>query len=95
MEYPKQLTVNVTQEHIDAGEPCMSKLCPIARAIQDMFPDADLRVSNLELRLERRNALSTYSLPQKAVEFIRSFDMSGTGKPFTFECTLEWQIENF
>ena len=36
----RQITVNVTQHHIDQGRPCDGQACPVALAILDAVPGA-------------------------------------------------------
>lgn len=78
-------TVSVTAAHIAKGVRGSCSHCPIALALADAFPDANVYANGAtfdifpwvgdEIRLE---------LPAEAEEFLLRFDDDGFGEPFTF-----------
>lgn len=78
------LTVTVTQEDIDNGEPLNSGFCPIALAIKRIGYQ---RVTVDPFRITTINdeeRARFYRTPPVAVEFIREFDDLCTVAPFAF-----------
>lgn len=90
---PDVLTVSVTQKHIDRGRFCNCTCCPIALAIADALPGADVSVGLHEVIMYTEPWHHAY-LPHEARQFINDFDQGGRGaaKPLTFK--LEFKIEN-
>lgn len=85
------MTINVTQEHIDAGRAAMaggeapSKACAIAQAVREIWPNATTGASFVHQMDEERTA---YYLPESARAFIKSFDNGVPVAPFSFEVSL-------
>jgi len=73
------MKIEVTQKHIDSGEPLFNDICPIALAIKDTKTDTYARVHGLYCVINRKY----YQLPFIAIEFISMFDDSKEVKPFT------------
>jgi hypothetical protein len=74
-------TVHVTQKHIDNGEQCDGRECPIALAARDAFPDIHISVSHHYIFVDGKSQL----LPVNVSRFIKTFDGGGMVKPFSFE----------
>lgn len=88
----KQITINVTKEHIDNGAQKTCELCPIAMAIlqamnlprQDGPGEVLLGVADVYVDFYYRDFKST--LPQVAIDFIECFDRNrNMVYPFSFE----------
>lgn len=94
------VTINVTQEHIDNGQPRHCSQCPIALAFHDAgFKNARLNNTLVE-NWKDGVILGLASLPTEATKFIIRFDanakvfrasISGTTpiNPFSFD--IEWR----
>ncbi len=81
---PDKLQIKVTQEHIDKGTKAHCKLCPIALAVQEMFPAAEVTVSIGHLTLDN----DLYHIPAAARNFIIDFDREdNVAMPVEFETT--------
>ena len=83
------ITVNVTQEDIDKGMPCMPSCCPITLAVkrEHGFKFVSTGVSYVSTSNDEETPDWTdYYLPSEAQEFIDLFDGEGkhTVEPFTF-----------
>ena len=75
-------TINVTAEHIARGEPQDCRLCPVALALGDAFPEATyISVTGLYVRMETRE----HELPAEAQRFTWNFDSGRPVEPFAFE----------
>lgn len=80
-----RLTIEVTQRDIDAGTPCKSGDCPIARAMSR----AGLRrvaVNEDDIYFDHGDGERGFRLlPRAAEEFIMAFDHGRAVHPFEFE----------
>lgn len=82
-ELPDTIEVVVRQEHIDKGQSASRKSCPIALALREEYPNAEVWATSVYLDKGVRNR---YSLPDTAAQFIRIVDRVGKKyvSPFTF-----------
>ena len=79
------MKVTVTQEHIDNGWAMDACKCPIALALKEMFPETKIYVCGRDNPTTIRIDRIIYEIPDKAIEFITDFDLSGHVEPFEFE----------
>jgi hypothetical protein len=86
---PCSLTVHVTRAHIDAGchEDC--RLCPVALAVREALPGAEVYADYYCLRV---NDLC-YRVPEAVRDFMMDFDSRERSRrwlrPFAFELELQ------
>lgn len=73
------LRVTVTQEDITSGVPGDNKLCPVARAINRLLPNALVYTLAMFTHGD-----STYRIPAAAMKFVNSFDRGELVEPFSF-----------
>lgn len=73
-------TIEVTQCHIDSGEPRSCQGCPVALALKS----ATLHGWAVGVR-SAMTGCHHRLLPHKTIEFIRAFDRGEDVKPFSFE----------
>jgi hypothetical protein len=81
-----EVTVTVTQEHIDAGERESCSSCPVALAFAAAIPEAiDSAVTwrYASVWFGSRGVVN-YKLPPSATGFIGAFDSEEPVAPFTF-----------
>lgn len=80
------VTVDVTQQDIDAGERYQCDRCPVALALTRTLPGAFVEVGNNYIRLRRfSESHSNYLTTPDAVEgFIVAFDSGQPVDPFAF-----------
>ena len=89
-KYPDKLQVNVTQEHIDNGEPGRGASCPIALALR-----AHPLTTGDRWQVTRISAYSyepyspTYTTSHRAARFINRFDNELPVEPSTFVFTKD------
>ncbi len=77
------VTIFVTEEHIKTGIPTSCGECPVALAIVDATGKS-CQVGTTHVAFD--GVSGAYSLPQEAVDFIRTFDEAiYPVKPFSFE----------
>jgi hypothetical protein len=102
------LTINVTQEDIDHGEPCQTTWCPLARAICRAlgYPDPEVTPSGIEVWASTIHQTLTSPivdeitphshllahLPQTAVHWRNRFDLWGDGYPIDHLAPFTFQI---
>ena len=83
-----EVTVTVTQEHIDRGTPKVCARCPIALALLDAVPDtgAVSVMADTASFFTDDGVWFQFDLPGEAIEFIERFDETGRDSvsPFTF-----------
>lgn len=79
-----RLTVNVTQEDIDAGRRCAPCFCPIALAASRATGEP-ITVTARSLWIYDERILS---LPTNATDFMFRFDRGGYAVPFSFD--IDW-----
>lgn len=77
-----QLTINVTQEHIDAGERGSCGHCPVALAMVNAGLDRPLVVTALHGTANGKRVHA--SMPHCVNKFATSFDRGLPVFPFTF-----------
>lgn len=75
------MIIAVTQEHINAGQRCMPKSCPVALAIAALGFE-DVSVGGMYISLKGRALLC---VPSRVSNFIDAFDNHGEVEPFEFE----------
>jgi hypothetical protein len=84
-------TINVTAEHIAAGERENCERCPVALAIRDAFPHlVYIEVAPEGISISLRGAdiwglKAHVDVAREVQEFIRAFDSGEPVEPFTFE----------
>lgn len=78
------ITINVTQEDIDAGLPIKCIQCPIALAAKRVFGH-EVSVAATYIHDIKSGY---YDLPRAAVDFVAAFDKGRTVTPFSFEVQL-------
>ena len=93
-----KIIVEVTQEDIDKGERDHCTLCPIALALHRATGEV-WDVGNKYVRLKDFGELVVENwdiwekylilMPDTAKTFIRIFDKTGQGEPFSFELELK------
>jgi hypothetical protein len=82
----KTLTINVTQKHIDAGEHCECKSCPVALALKEAGA-TDVIVGFGQMAFSFNGKGYQIPAPHAIADFIYHFDKRSPVSPFTF--TLE------
>lgn len=83
----KKIVVNVTAKDIREGERADCRHCPIARALSRRLGGCPVRVlthSFMYLRSRAGWAHGKSTLPERAQDFIYSFDMNQEVRPFRF-----------
>lgn len=87
----RKITVNVTQEDIDNGEPDDCSECPVALAIWRELPlFRGVRVNRDGIYLvDMDNRVYERDFPHGVLNFIGLFDEGGYVEPFSFELDLE------
>ena len=79
----RRLQITVTQEDIDAGIPA-SHSCPIARAVRRQTRLRNVSVM-LHINISTGNGRwRSFLMPERAIDFIQSFDGRLPVKPFSF-----------
>ena len=79
----KMIRFTVTQKHIDNGIPLTGKMCPIALALNDKFPQAYISVISQSILVND----ILYKTSQKLMEFIWKVDQGRVVQPSTFQIT--------
>jgi hypothetical protein len=78
--------VSVTAGHIAKGVRHSCRLCPVARALTEAFPDAELlAVDSAHVAMGEPGRWAEVDLPAVATRFIEAFDHGGPVEPFTFD----------
>lgn len=79
--YPSILRIDITWEDILYGEIGQPQSCPIALALNRMFPDNwEVSVGGDNVRIDGINYTS-----KAAEEFVEKFDADGNASPMTIE----------
>lgn len=78
------MTISVEQNHILEGLKGDCCGCPIAIAVSEQVKPRFVEVHDAAVYINDKK----YPLPERAQEFIYSFDSGETVTPFTFELTL-------
>lgn len=84
-------TIKVEQRHIDAGKRAECDKCPVALALLDTIPEADVahvEPPNVYVELDGGGAL-TGNLPREAELWINDYDEQDDGYPTPFEFELD------
>ena len=82
-------TINVTQEHIDAGIQSSCKKCPIALALESALGDEySANVGGSHFRVGKHR-FPGKPLPSVAKRFIQAFDLGFAVSPFSFEIEVD------
>lgn len=80
------MRISVTSEDIRDGVPTSATHCPIALAINRIFPGSNARVTNERVYLHNwYGPNKVLDLPEKAIDFIKIFDNGDGEFPFEFE----------
>jgi hypothetical protein len=83
------MNIQVTQSHIDKGKPHSSCLCPVALAIQEVYPNEKISVGySVVINWPRERSVAT--LPREVTERITTFDAIQQMEPFEFEFDPGW-----
>jgi hypothetical protein len=82
------MKVEVKQEHIDKGVPSNGCECPIALALGEMFPDAQVLVCDGRIEV----GFEVAAPPQEAKEFINDFDDGEPVAPFSFDLDIDTRL---
>jgi hypothetical protein len=80
------MKIKVTQEHINSGVQINTRMCPIALAIHETFPNikkVEVGCDNVEIFFND-GAWESYTLPLEAEKFVDWFDQGGMVRPFEF-----------
>ena len=87
----KRIRIDVTQEHINEGNPTESGYCPVALALQEHAGWSHANAAThqfwplFENWDERLGVSIRYDLPVEASSFIQAFDDGDPVEPFSFE----------
>jgi len=84
-------TINVTEEHINNGEPGDDEYCPIALAVRDEFGlnfTDDVIVCDSIRIIRDGEEVCDVPLPRSALDFIDEFDAGEDVYPFSFTVEL-------
>lgn len=90
----KKVKIEVKQYHIDSGTPKNFSCCPIALAVQEVFPHYVVEVGEFDLTLENGTGdcdyekYLEYELPAEACDFVEQFDSGHYVRPFDFELEI-------
>lgn len=91
----KRITIKVTQEDLELGKAGDCKYCPVAlAATRAMGPEANVVVTLNSLRYTYYSRTNTphivlQPLPVAVRNFIKWFDDTGMGRPFSFRLAVE------
>ena len=84
----EKVKIQVTQEHIEHGIPNNCSCCPIALAVQEVFPRQIVEVGQFDLTVGGTKRHLEYELPEEASDFVEQFDMGHYVRPFDFELEI-------
>ena len=89
----RKITVNVTQELIDSGEPENECWCPLALGISDALGrdpiEESVEVFDKHVRIRTSNGgIVAVELPETAQNFLVDYDNEGDGSPLSFELEI-------
>lgn len=100
----KTVTVTVTRKHFTAankalakgrGKLPLSKVCPVAQALKDVFPGADVDVCSAEKDVEEEGLETRgFDLSAKGASLIAKFD-SGTLRAKDLPVTFRMRTRTF
>ncbi len=83
------VTIHVTKEHIAKGDKHDCRKCPVALAVKDAFPFAEIIDADLEkIRIDSR----WFETPDKVARFMNRFDYGSrwTMRPIKFQLQREY-----
>ncbi len=83
-------TINVTQDNIDAGQPCKGNSCPVALALHDAT-GLSWYAGDQNLYHENRYGRRV-TTPKVVREFIEAFDDIRDVRPFSFTLEIPWEL---
>lgn len=83
------ITINVTQEDINAGKRNACELCPVALSVKRMFPKRTIYVDTRYIVID----LLGFVIPIEARDFITAFDAGRPVKPFSFPLEIPDGLE--
>lgn len=75
------MLIQVTQEHIDKGVPCIPDRCPISLAVKPHFPDLKVLVGSLSYSIGEYNGRFIDSVHSRIVQY----DLGHGMEPFELE----------
>lgn len=84
------MKIKVEQRHIDAGEIANGNACPIALALID----AGVTGFYVKTYCLEQNKIDLIDLPQRAQDFITTFDRLRTARPFEFDIDIPEHPQN-
>lgn len=86
----KTITVTVTEDHIRRGVPQEPEFCPVALALETIFPaSTHISVDEEAVDLTHEDLrFQSVELPRSATRFIRAFDSGKPVEPFSFRVEL-------
>lgn len=79
------MKVTVTQADIDAGVRENCKRCPVALAVQRLYPDHEVKVGLYRIFLKKDGITSVYRMPKPVGVGVRRFDWGLGMEPMEFE----------
>jgi len=88
------MRIEVKKYHIDSGTPKNCSCCPIALAVQEVFPHYVVEVGQFDLTLDNYDDENgtvkywEYELPAEACDFVEQFDSGHYVRPFDFELEI-------
>lgn len=89
------MIINVTQEHIDAGETKNCWACPVALALRDVIHGA-AAVTNTLIKIRKQGETFSSGLmvqsPMSVFHFVTKFDAGITPPPFSFELNIPTRL---
>ena len=80
-EYPDEIEVTVTEEHINKGKQKSLCDCPIALAVKEQFSTNNVLVGGTLII----DSMCSYYCPDEVLEFIQNFDNDKEVFSFTFK----------
>ena len=86
-QFPAEIEISVTQEHINRGLRQSCSRCPISNALRDRFPTCipSTAYGSASVYLKNSAFYAQYALPEDpAGRFIAAFDGGLPVRPFTF-----------
>lgn len=84
-----RVRVNVTREHIEAGETGSPCACPIARAVKAVVKrNVHVDVDVVDVALIEGGDIEARPLSKRASEFVVAFDSGYDVKPFAFTLNI-------
>jgi len=83
-KYPTTLRIEITEDDINKGEAKQPSSCPIALAVERMFPDAYAISVTDEIRIDGYRYRSA-----KVSDFVESFDNGGYVQPCIIEVSRD------